>query len=66
MMYSSPVAANGHVYYTSRDGKTVVLKSGAPLQVVATNQLEDTVDSSLAIVGNSLFVRGLTQLYCIE
>ena len=66
MMYSSPVAANGHIYYTSREGKTVVLKSGAPLQVVATNQLDDTVDSSLAIVGNSIFVRGLTQLYCIE
>lgn len=66
IMYSSPVAAAGHVYFTSRDGKTVVIKNTEPLEVVATNSLDDTIDSSFAIVGNNIFVRGQTQLYCLE
>lgn len=66
IMYSSPVAAGGHVYFTSRDGKTVVVRDSAPLEIVATNSLDDTIDSSFAIVGNHIFVRGQTQLYCLE
>lgn len=66
IMYSSPVAAGGHIYFTSRDGKTVVIKNTQPIEVVATNSLDDTIDSSFAIVGDNIFVRGLTQLYCLE
>lgn len=64
-LYSSPVAVNGHVYFTGRDGVTVVFKHGADLEIVATNSLEETVDSSLAIVGDQIFIRGENHLFCI-
>lgn len=64
-LYASPVAANNHVYFTGRDGTTVVVKHGKDLEVVATNPLGETVDGSLAIVGDRIFARGASHLFCI-
>ncbi len=64
-VYASPVAANDHIYFTGRDGTTVVLKHGKRLEVVATNKLNEEIDASAAIVGNELFLRGKQHLYCI-
>lgn len=65
-MYSSPVAANGHLFLFGRDGAAVVLQAGETFEVVAENQLEDRIDASPALVGNQMFVRGLKSLYCLE
>lgn len=64
-MYSSPVAANGHIYFTGRDGNTVVFRHGTDLEIVATNSLGETIDSSLAIVGDRIYIRGEKHLFCI-
>lgn len=64
-VYASPVGANGHVYITSRDGVTRVLKHGKPFADVATNVLDDKVDASLAIAGNEIYLRGRKHMYCI-
>ncbi|HUP79088.1 MAG TPA: PQQ-binding-like beta-propeller repeat protein, partial [Pirellula sp.] len=64
-LYASPVAANNHVYFTSRDGTTVVVKHGKDLEIVATNPLGESVDGSLAIVGDKIFARGASHLFCI-
>ena len=64
-MYSSPVAANGHVYVTGRDGTTLALKPGSVLNVVANNRLNERFDSSPAIAGNEIYLRGERFLYCI-
>jgi outer membrane protein assembly factor BamB len=66
-IYSSPVAAAGHVYITDRNGQTQVIKAdGDKLDVVATNQLPDApFNASAAVVGNELYLRGKTTLYCI-
>jgi outer membrane protein assembly factor BamB len=64
-IYASPVAANGHVYISSREGKTVVVKHAPQLEVVATNDLEETIDASPAIVGDELIIRTDGNLYCI-
>lgn len=64
-MYASPVAANGHIYYTGRDGTTVVIKDGRKLEIVSTNPLGETIDASLAIVGDKIFARGESHLFCI-
>ncbi|QDS94992.1 outer membrane biogenesis protein BamB [Roseimaritima multifibrata] len=64
-IYASPVAANDHIYVTGRDGTTVVLKHGDTMQVVATNKLDDSVDASPAIVGDEIFIRSKSHLYCI-
>jgi outer membrane protein assembly factor BamB len=64
-MYASPVGAAGKIYFTGRDGKTVVIKHADQLEVLATNDLGEPVDASPAIVGNDMFIRGENNLYCI-
>ncbi len=64
-VYSSPVGAADRIYYTGRDGTTVVIEHGKELKVLATNRLNETVDSSLAIVDNQIFIRTDSTLYCI-
>ena len=65
-VYSSPVGADGRVYVTGRNGTTLVLKRSKALNVLATNTLDDRIDSSAALVGTQLFLRGRKFLYCIE
>lgn len=64
--YASPIFAGGRVYFTDRDGVTLVLKPGPQLNVLATNKLDDPVDASPVAVGKQLFLRGEKYLYCIE
>ena len=64
-IYASPVSAQDRVYIMSREGGCVVLKKDAKLEVLATNQLDDPTDSSLAVVGKEIFIRGHQHLYCI-
>nr|WP_149496812.1 PQQ-binding-like beta-propeller repeat protein [Roseiconus lacunae] len=64
-IYASPVAANGMVYLTGRDGTTVVIKHGKSMEIVATNELDSEIDASAAIVGNEIYLRGKHHLYCI-
>lgn len=64
-IYASPVAADQRVYITGRNGTTLVLKKSDTLEVLASNELDDRVDSSPALAGNQLFIRGEKFLYCI-
>ncbi len=72
-IYSSPVGAAGRIYFTSREGTTVVFESGkfetvgdkSEVKIIATNQLDDRIDASAAIVGHEIFLRGREHLYCI-
>jgi outer membrane protein assembly factor BamB len=65
-IYASPVAAAGRVYFTSREGTTVVYKLGDDLEVLSTNKLDDLIDGSAAVAGKQLFLRGKDTLYCFE
>ncbi len=62
---ASPVAADGRVYLTGRDGTTVVLEGGPTFEVLATNKLADQFSASMALVGDEIYMRGDTYLYCI-
>jgi outer membrane protein assembly factor BamB len=64
--YASPIFAGGRVYFTDRDGVTLVLRPGSRLDVLATNKLDDPVDASPVAVGKQLFLRGERFLYCLE
>jgi outer membrane protein assembly factor BamB len=64
--YASPIAANGHVYFTSLDdGVVTVLKAGSEKpQVVATNaKLGERTAATPAIANNCLYVRTEKHLY---
>ena len=65
-IYSSLVAADGHIFVTGRSGKTIVLKHGDKLDIAATNDLGEAVDATPALAGNQIFIRGAENLYCFE
>ncbi|HEX6963836.1 MAG TPA: PQQ-binding-like beta-propeller repeat protein [Lacipirellula sp.] len=64
-IYASPVAAQGRMYFTGRDGTTVVLRDGDAIDVLATNAVGEPVDASPAIVGDTMYIRGVEHLFCI-
>jgi len=64
--YASPVAANGHIYFTSlQDGTVTVLKAGSEKpEVVATNpKLGERTAATPAIGRDTLFIRTDKHLY---
>lgn len=64
--YASPVAANGHVYFTSLDdGIVTVLKTGAAKPEVAAKnpKLGERVSATPAIADNTLYFRTASKLY---
>lgn len=64
-VYASPVGAAGRIYFVGRGGTTQVIKDADTFQVLATNKLDDKIDASPAIVGNEIYLKGKTSLYCI-
>ncbi len=65
-LYGSPVLANGYLYFTGRQGTTVVVKDNASLDVVAVNALNDAIDASPVAVDRQLFLRSWTKVYCLQ
>jgi outer membrane protein assembly factor BamB len=63
--YASPIAANGYVYLTDRNGTVVVIEDSPTLKVVATNELGEGVDATPAAAGRELFVRGEKHLFSL-
>ncbi|MFO1499223.1 MAG: PQQ-binding-like beta-propeller repeat protein [Verrucomicrobiota bacterium] len=63
--YASPVAANGHIYFTSLDGAVTVLKAGAEqAEVLAHNpKLGERTAATPAIAGDCLYIRTDKHLY---
>lgn len=66
-VYSSPILANGNLYYITRMGKTLVVPVGPEFKVVATNDLSDRTpfNSSPAVMGDRLLIRTDKYLYGI-
>ena len=62
---ASPVLADGRLYVTNEDGKTVVVRAGPAFEVVAENDLDDYTLSSPAISEGQIFIRTAKRLYCI-
>jgi outer membrane protein assembly factor BamB len=64
--YASPVAANGHIYFTSlEDGAITVLKAGTeePKVVAQNPKLGERVPATPAIADDTLYVRTAGHLY---
>ena len=64
-IYSSPVAAAGHIYVTDLEGSTIVVSSGELPRLVSLNHLSEPVSASAAIAGRQFFLRGEKHLYCL-
>jgi outer membrane protein assembly factor BamB len=62
---ASPWAWNGKVFCLDEAGTTMVLKAGPRLEILATNKLDQTIWSSVAVAGDRWLLRGVDFLYCI-
>ncbi|MEO1995493.1 MAG: PQQ-binding-like beta-propeller repeat protein [Planctomycetaceae bacterium] len=64
-IYASPVVADGRIYFVGRDGTTTVVRAGRAFEVLATNRLDAPIDASPAVVGDRLYLRATSRLFCI-
>jgi outer membrane protein assembly factor BamB len=64
-IYASPLAVDDRIYICDRDGNTVVLNSSEALNVLASNQLDETFDASPVVLGDELYLRGRKHIYCV-
>jgi outer membrane protein assembly factor BamB len=64
-MFSSPVGADGRVYFAGADGATLVIRHGPKFEILATNSLDDGFMASPALADNEIYLRGNKHLYCI-
>jgi len=62
---ASPITAEGLVYFTSDAGITTIVRPGAELDVVATNEVGEAVFASAAVSRGNLYIRGEEHLFCI-
>jgi outer membrane protein assembly factor BamB len=66
----SPIAANGLAYITNEAGKTMVIKPGPKLELVAENVLtaekEEIFRASPTPCDGQMFLRSTSVLYCID
>jgi outer membrane protein assembly factor BamB len=61
--YASPVAADGKIYFVSKEGKITVIKAGQDWEVLSTGDLDEQVIATPAIAGGRIFVRTQEHLY---
>jgi outer membrane protein assembly factor BamB len=62
---SSPIATpEGRIYCVS-GGKSFVIQAGAKLQILAVNDLGESGQSSAAVSGGRIFIKGNRSLFCI-
>ena len=64
-VYASPVAADGRIYVTDLEGATLVLSAESEPRMLARNVLKESFSASAAIVGEELYLRGESFLYCL-
>ena len=62
---ASPVLADGRVYITSEGGLTSVFRAGPDFELLAENDLDDYVLSSIAVSDGQIFLRTTGHLYAI-
>jgi outer membrane protein assembly factor BamB len=63
--YSSPVVVGDKVYATTRQGLTHVFKAGDHYEKLGQGDVGEAVDSSPAVAGDSLYLRGEKHLFCV-
>lgn len=65
-LYASPLAAAGRLYLVDREGTTLVLRHGEELEVLARNELGETIDASPVAIGDTLYLRSTTALWALR
>jgi hypothetical protein len=65
--YSSPVLADGKIFYLSRQGTAYVYAAGPDFKPLSTNKFDAGGDFSAtpAISDGQIFIRSSKYLYCV-
>lgn len=63
---SSPIHADGKIYFFNQTGKSTVIEATRKYKVLAKNKLDEGTMASPAVSGKALYVRTKTHLYRIE
>jgi outer membrane protein assembly factor BamB len=63
---TSPWSYGGKIFCLNEDGETFVLAAGGEFKTLGKNSLDDLFMASPALSGDSLILRGMNHLYCIE
>ena len=64
-IYGSFAIVGDRVYIADRKGTTVVLKNADTFEILAVNKLDDGFNTTPAIAGDSLYLKGDNHFYCI-
>jgi outer membrane protein assembly factor BamB len=67
--YSSPVTADGKLYYATRSGDVVVVRLGQEFEQLACNRFESDegeFNATPAISDGDIYIRSTTHLYCVS
>jgi len=62
---SSPITANGLIYFGNEEGDTTVIRAADSFEVVAKNHLAEGMRASPSAANGRLFLRTFTHLYAI-
>lgn len=62
---ASPVYADGHVYLTARKGIVTVVKAGPKFEIVAQNDMQESISSSPVISNGRIYIRTFDALYAV-
>jgi outer membrane protein assembly factor BamB len=63
---ASPVAGAGKIYFVSVDGLVTVIKPGPTFEVLARNDLGESIVASPALANGRIYFRGEKHLFCVE
>ena len=63
--HSSPIYADGKVYFSSIRGKVTVLKHGPEYELLAENELDGEIWATPAILRDRILIRTSEYLYLI-
>jgi len=64
--YASPIGGDGKIYVQGENGFIVVLRQGPEVEVLARNDMGDSVVATPAIADGRIYVRTLTRLHCFS
>ena len=64
--YASPVAGDGKIYIASDSGSVVVLKAGPRFEILAENDLGESIGATPALADGTLYVRTAGHLFAFR
>ena len=63
---TSPLYADGHLYFGSNDGHFTVVKAGKDFEIVSTMAMGEAITASAIVSNGTLYIRSYQALYAIR